>query len=598
MTSQKGYTYKVVPSPYWLLGKEERRSILKAFKKFVSLFDEDLCIIVRSKKDFVETEDDKIEVSKMEYYVCTKTEIFAPEIDIIPTDSLKRPKIKDVHRGFCVLDNGLYVRSFVLSGFADEVSELPLHDIQKISGEIILKIRPLPSDKSKEYIERAIRVFDSILKSQRRESLDVKISRLRNSLKSYNSRLYSILLIVNIMGKSIEELQKKVKEFESLSKNLGLIFVSPPSLQKELYEGMEFCYIGSLKLRLISRLIVDSKTLGLLYPFASDSINDPGGIFLGINPENRMPIFFNVYTRRNYNMVIIGESGSGKSITAKVYVKRMFEKFRPEIYIIDPEGEYSSDTFRNAIDARVIKIDENARLGADLIRLKSKGVLSPLVVFDIIKELYEIPKDVEHELRRCIYVSRDLSSFKKELSPKLREYLSGMDVPPDVNFYTGNPLRFRERTIFDLSEIKDHRTKMLSLALIIALLTEKMIISKPSPKILVVDEGWIFSEYPSMAAFLTNVARRGRKRLLNLVFITQRPSDLYSTNLGRTIIEQSETSIIMRLEESSLEILSKIYSLKEAEKEFILEAEPGIGVLRVGNVKVPIKVVAPNRFLM
>ncbi len=36
---------------------------------------------------------------------------------------------------------------------------------------------------------------------------------------------------------------------------------------------------------------------------------------------------FNVYKRHNYNMVILGVSGAGKSMAAKLYLNRMIRKY-------------------------------------------------------------------------------------------------------------------------------------------------------------------------------------------------------------------------------------------------------------------------------
>jgi len=43
--------------------------------------------------------------------------------------------------------------------------------------------------------------------------------------------------------------------------------------------------------------------------------------------------------------------------------------------------------------------------------------------------------------------------------------------------------------------------------------------------LLVVDEGWMFAQYPSLMAMFADIARRGRKRGVNFVFATQRPHD-------------------------------------------------------------------------
>ena len=51
-------------------------------------------------------------------------------------------------------------------------------------------------------------------------------------------------------------------------------------------------------------------------------------------------------------------------------------------------------------------------------------------------------------------------------------------------------------------------------------------------RILVVDEAWYVMKYPVGAEFLFNIAKRGRKRWLGLVFVTQLPQHLPDEMLG------------------------------------------------------------------
>jgi len=45
----------------------------------------------------------------------------------------------------------------------------------------------------------------------------------------------------------------------------------------------------------------------------SEDLLDEGGVFLGYSSTNA-PVFFNPFARNNYNMVVLGETGSGKSL--------------------------------------------------------------------------------------------------------------------------------------------------------------------------------------------------------------------------------------------------------------------------------------------
>jgi len=85
---------------------------------------------------------------------------------------------------------------------------------------------------------------------------------------------------------------------------------------------------------------VPSMSVRTWYPFIAEDLIDEGGVFLGYT-STRSPIFFNPFRRNNYNVVILGETGAGKSMTAKVLIKRLKEK-NPELRVFGLDPRTSS----------------------------------------------------------------------------------------------------------------------------------------------------------------------------------------------------------------------------------------------------------------
>ena len=115
-----------------------------------------------------------------------------------------------------------------------------------------------------------------------------------------------------------------------------------------------------------------------------------------------------------------------------------------------------------------------------------------------------------------------------------------------------------------------------------------------SKSLLVVDEGWMWAEYPALMSLLAETSRVGRKYGVNFLFLTQRPSDVLENPSGRTILEQSSTVLLLRLNEASLEAIREVYRLTDSEEQRLLEARPGEGVLRAGSWRLSIYV-QPSR---
>ena len=94
---------------------------------------------------------------------------------------------------------------------------------------------------------------------------------------------------------------------------------------------------------------------------------------------------------------------------------------------------------------------------------------------------------------------------------------------------------------------------------------------------MLVDEAWLFNETPSIMDLLENIARRGRKRGLVLLYISQRPQDIASSPQGRALLEQSATTILMRQERTAWDVMRSIYRLDDTEIEGLVNAETGGG---------------------
>ena len=87
-----------------------------------------------------------------------------------------------------------------------------------------------------------------------------------------------------------------------------------------------------------------TSTLAAAFPFISNSLQDPNGIYLG---DNEYPVFVDFFKRDrervNSNMMIIGKSGSGKSYATKTLLTNLAAD-NCKIFILDPENEYKTLT--------------------------------------------------------------------------------------------------------------------------------------------------------------------------------------------------------------------------------------------------------------
>src|SRR5574344_2888534 len=87
---------------------------------------------------------------------------------------------------------------------------------------------------------------------------------------------------------------------------------------------------------------IQPRSIAAAFPFSSDTLIAPDGIYLGDNSMPAFPDFFKRdLTHVNSNMVVIGQSGSGKSYATKTLLTN-FASAGAKVFVLDPESEYGS----------------------------------------------------------------------------------------------------------------------------------------------------------------------------------------------------------------------------------------------------------------
>jgi hypothetical protein len=112
------------------------------------------------------------------------------------------------------------------------------------------------------------------------------------------------------------------------------------------------------------------------------------------------------------------------------------------------------------------------------------------------------------------------------------------------------------------------------------------------PRLVVVDEAWMLLQLPAGAAFLARLARSARKYWAGLSVVTQDSADVLGTDLGRTIIANSATQILLRQSPQAIDQIAGTFGLARGEREFLLRASPGQGLLSTGARRVAFQAAA------
>lgn len=571
---------------FTILPYDERDSVLSDFSAMLGAVRHGAMLVRRTVKPYVYG-GYGFTATETEFYLRAPAGSYVLHFNAVKIGEPPRPRIKKLlNPHTLMLDDHRYARVLAVYRYPSSLPEGFLYALFSDVSEVAIIFREVEHSKALSMVEIARKRRLTSQSSRVEEAWETEVLEELATRILSGSHLFEYYLLVTITAGSIQELSVKEKTVRALLKGFGIDAEAPP-IQRDLYNlnpcSFFFC---------IEKHYTDGESIKALFPLIDEELYDTNGIFLGISGTGS-PVLLDVWARENLNFVIIGVTGSGKSMTAKIYLKRLREINSNIVYIgIDPESEYTK--VAHVIGAHAVEIHENQRLGLDPIKLMRENALELSQVADILAEMYGVPEHLQGVLRRELFLNADFVDNIVEFAgsvkdPELSRYLQGATVPPDSLVYEGSPPPLTGSTVFGLKNVKSKRMKILISALISAYAYNKLL-TKSQKSVFFVDEAWLFMETPSIVGLFENIARRGRKHGVAFIYISQRAEDLARTEQGRTILEQSATVLLLRQEPEGRDAVKQIYRLSDAEADFLVNAPIGSGILKAGRKRLTLQV--------
>jgi len=373
--------------------------------------------------------------------------------------------------------------------------------------------------------------------------------------------------------------------------------------------------------RLMITRNMDTTSLATTFPFTSSELTQNQGVLYGMNEHNGSLIILDRFSLENANSVIFAKSGAGKSYLIKLEALRSI-MFDAEVIIIDPENEY--EVLCKAVGGQYITFSFNSPSKInpfDLSQVYEEGqneltqkVLSLHSLFKVM--MGNLSPQEEALLDRAIIltykqkgITPEPATQKKEppLLEDLYKVLIGMEETTAENLaarlekYVKGSFRgiFDQHTNIDLQNtfvvfsIKELEDALRPVAMFMILDYIWTRIKKDLKKrLLIVDEAWYMMRYPDSGAFMYSMAKRARKYYLGLTTITQDVEDFLSSDYGKAIVTNSSIQILMKQSPAAIDKLTSVFYLSEGEKQLLLAAGVGHGIIFAGSNHVAINVVA------
>lgn len=447
-----------------------------------------------------------------------------------------------------------------------------------------------------------------------------------------------------IFGETPEEVKNRYSRFENQIEGLQMRFRGMSHLSRQSFKTLAPFYTIDSEVENIFKRNILFSDFCKCFPFAGNQITKEG-YYLGVDNMNGL-LLHNSWERKNNmngNMVVIGESGSGKTTACK---HLLFNEYLigTKLIVIDPENEYGAfarslkgnvidisggneniinplqirvnfddnNGIKNSYDFHIQKIRNFFNILLPELRYTELNLLireleKTYTNFKINRETdftklnnkdYPILSDLYKTIKTSfISIDKDDDYYLtyRVILDFIRELTSGI-YSKMFNEHTNINLD-NDITIFNISEVQNVEDNIKK-ALYYNLLNfcwEQITNNKKKNEntFLILDEAHLMldSRIKDTMITLKTISKRCRKYNANLMIITHSLIDMLDDELrkeGQGILENSNYKILLGTDGRNLEESRDIFKLTEQELDILASKKKGSGIFIAGSLKTPI----------
>ncbi len=537
---------------------------------------------------------------------------------------LVKPEYVDTSSDSIQVGSQVY-KGIVATGFPSQVSDNWMGKLTQESGNVDFSIFIEPSSvRALEiYLNNQLKKVENDL--YKYESRGVSnpslVNRKKELLEQLNNliqgtyKLYKMILYLAAKGPNKEKANSLTTKITSLLHAEGIEAKQTTNYQQQLLKSIIPTSINHLKGR---EIFVPGPAAAASFPFSSAfyEVDEEDGIFLGFN-DNNIPIGMSLWKLPKYVGVVIGASGSGKSYSSKALILNDRMVNGTKTFILDPENEYT-DMCKVIENSQVISLDRHSKSIPNLLSLFGGNLTDKLVslpkIFDVLLGgLSENQKPILETALIDTYkkkgITEDKESSWSRAPPKLSDLVAtlrknmkscrGEAMKSDYEIiigrlsrYTTGVFKFMNRggegidvkkdfTVFEFKSMPEEVRPVLMLILLEFIKTK--FLQDKNKKMLVMDEAWRVLKNKNEADYIESFARTFRKSNGALLLITQSVAELQDSPEGKAYLANTAFQLVLRTEGIVADETCKLFSLNKREKEVILNARQGQGILVWGG---------------
>ena len=334
-----------------------------------------------------------------------------------------------------------------------------------------------------------------------------------------------------------------------------------------------------------------------------------------VRRQHRRPglVAWDRWAADNHNSVTLAASGAGKSYLAKLEILRSLYQ-GTECWVIDPEDEYARlaaavggayihlgapGVHLNPFDlpaagrARPDTLTRRALFLHTVVAVLLGGEPSPAeraALDKAIMTAYQqsgITSDARTWARPAPLLpalAAALRAAKTQAATALADRLVPFTEGTHAGLFAA-PTTTRPQGHLVVFSLRDVPDELRPAATLLALDATWRAVSDPAQRrrrLITVDEAWLLMRDPEGARFLFRLAKSARKAWAGLAAVTQDAEDVLSTDLGRAVIANSATQILLRQAPQAIGKVAGEFRLSAGERQLLLAARRGEGLLAAG----------------
>jgi len=518
------------------------------------------------------------------------------------------------------------LRTFVVTGWPREVVPGWLAPLLSLRGraDVALHVHPVPNAVAADRMRRQRARLESSRRADAARGrlsdpeLEVAVADaddLARRIARGEGRLFKVGLYVTVRARNAEELDAESERLRAVAASL-LLDVHCTTF-RTLQGWLSTLPLGADMLGV--HRTMDTAALGASFPFGSAEMAAVGGVVVGRNLESDGLVQLDRFARDNYNAVVLGTSGAGKSYLVKLTdcLRSMYQDVH--VAVIDPESEYQA--VAQAVGGAYL------HLGAAGVHLNPfdlyvtdhdpAGALTrrALFIHTLLSVLLGQSLDAAERaaLDRGVvaaYNARGITAdprTHRRPAPLLRDLAEALATDDDgaaralagrlAPFTTGThcelfsgPTSVQPDGHLVVFSLRDLAPELKAVGTLLALEAIWRCVADPSARrrrVVIVEEAWLLMRDAAGADFLLRLAKGGRKHWCGLTVCTQDAADLLQSVSGQAIVANAALSVLMHQAPQTIEEVGRAFGLSAGERAFLLAAQRGQGLLIAGTDRVP-----------